>query len=78
MPPTDEEYVDAARVALTMLIAQADASNDRARCRSLAAQIRALVQRAEKTVAPGAADDLVEKAEAAPVLSGGRSAHPIR
>ena len=65
MPPTDEEYVEAATAAIMALIAQLDASSDRDECRHLAAEIRALVDRAEKTVAPGAADELVEMAEAA-------------
>jgi hypothetical protein len=48
MPPTDEEYLDTARAALTALIAELDTARqrgDRGECRRRADDIRALVRR---------------------------------
>lgn len=67
MPPTDEEYLDTVRAALTALIAELDTARqngDRGECRRRAEDIRALVARFDE-VAGVNVDDLLEMANAA-------------
>lgn len=62
--PTDEELVDSARAALIALIAALDGADKKERGR-VAADIRRIVRRVERLVAPGAAEHLVALAASA-------------